>query len=397
MPDTKSYPITFKGSVTPAATKFLKSDPIVMDFSGAIDLDATDASLLTNVQKAFQSEMAARLKTAVGHLNTWLAEKDKVIDGMVKRFEALKNEGFPATPAAANQRAATLKELGILGAQIQLFPNEYKQIVADWAENAREQQARVCMVTAIKKARVKTISEKTWRVRAGQAVKVLLVVAVIALSIAAIVVTAGSTAPIFIALAGAGLAISGISSIAQLGKMFVANATIEKKLMANLAKDIETVRAALNPLANTKSSIAKHVTELRIRMKTREDDIRTCKTEIQKQDAAVKGYIAALDKLKNDKSVLPADLAKRQKAIDAMNVKLKAVGENITKLEKSNTAGQKILDELEALNVQLDKISGQSANSLAGNLKETYTSLDGWIDLGNNVGGLVGAASGVQA
>jgi len=210
----KSYPIAFKGSVTPAATKFLKSDPIVMDFSGTIDLDETDASHLGNVQKAFQTDMAARLKTAVGHLNTWLAAKDKLIDDMVKRFEALKKEGFPATPAAANQRGATLKELGTLGAQIQLYPDEYKQIVKDWAVNARDQQAHVCMVTAIKAARVKTISEKTWRVRAGQALKVLLVVAVIALSIAAIVVTAGATAPIFVALAGAGLAISGVSSIA---------------------------------------------------------------------------------------------------------------------------------------------------------------------------------------
>ena len=361
MADKKSYPITFKGTVTPIATKFLKSDPIVMDFSGTIDLDATDAASLANVQKAFQSEMASRLKTAVGHLNTWLGEKDKLIDSMVKRFEALKKQGFPSTPQAATARAQTLKELGTLGAQITLFPEDYKTIVQDWAENAREQQARVCLVTAAQKARVKTFSDKTWRVRAGQALKIALVVATIALSIAAIVVTAGTTAPIFIALASAGLAISGISSIAGLGKTLAENATIEKKLMANLAKDLETVKNALKPLDNTKSALAKHVTELRNLMKIREDDIRKCNTEIKKQDVAVKSYIAALDKLKTDKSVEPAEIAKRQKNIDALNAKLKTVNDKIVKLEKSNADGQKILDELEALNVQLDKVSGQSA------------------------------------
>ena len=61
----------------------------------------------------------------------------------------------------------------------------------------------------------------------------------------------------------------------------------------------------------------------------------------------------------------------------------------------SSADGQKILDELTQLNVELDKISGQSANTLAGNLLTQVTTLDGWINLGNNVGGLISSASGV--
>jgi DNA repair exonuclease SbcCD ATPase subunit len=392
----QAYPIYYRGSVTPTATKFLKSEPLAMDFDGTIDLDATDAANLANLQKAFQSEMESRIKAQLGFLNQWLTEKDKHIDELVKKYEALQKAGFPTTPQLANARAQAIKEMEALGKEIKTLPEEFTKIVQDWAQNAREQQARVSMVTAVKNARVKTFNEKAWRVRLGQAIKVVLVVAAIALSIAAIVVTAGSTAPVFIGLAAAGLAIGGISSIAGLGQMFKDNATIEKKLMANVTKDVETVRNALNPVAASNSSIAKHVTELRNLMKIREDSIGKYKTEIQKQTAAINSYISALDKLKGDQSIQPAELAKRQKNIDALNEKVKSTQEAIKKLEASNAAGQKILDDLTQLNIQLDKISGQSANTLLGNLKDRFTSLDGWIDLGNNVGGLVSSASGVQ-
>ena len=393
----QAYPVYFRGSVTPTATKFLKSEALVMDFDGTIDLDATDASNLANLQKSFQSEMETRLKGQLGFLNQWLVEKDKHIDEMMKKYEAMQKAGFPTTPQAATARAQAIKEMDELGKEIKSLPDEYTKIVQDWATNAREQQARVSMVTAVKNARVQTYNDKAWRVRLGQALKVVLVVATIALSIAAIVVTAGSTAPIFIGLAAAGLAIGGISSIAQLGKMFSDNATIEKKLMANVAKDVETVKNALNPVAASNSSIAKHVTELRNLMKIREDNIGKYRTEIQKQTAAIGGYKAALDKLKGDPSIQPAELAKRQKNIDALNEKVKSTEADIKKLETSNATGQKILDDLTQLNIQLDKISGQSANTLAGNLKQQVTTLDGWINLGNNVGGLISTASGVQA
>jgi chromosome segregation ATPase len=393
---TKPYPITFKGSVTPTATKFLKAEPLVMDFSGTIDLDETDASHLSNLQKAFQSEMESRLKAQLGHLNTWLAEKDKTIDSMVKRFEALKKEGFPQSPQAAATRAQTIKELAVLGTQINQFPEDYKKIVQDWAENAREQQALVSMKVAVKNARVLTYNDKAWRVRAGQTVKAILVVLAIGASIAAIVMSAGATAPLFIGLAAAGASIAGISSLAGLGKMLKENATIEKKLMANVSKDVETVRNALKPLDNCKSSLAKHVTELRNLMKIREDNIRQYNTEIQKQTVAARSYASALDKLKTDPSIPGAEISKRQKKIDGLNAELKSTSDSIKKLESDNAAAQKMLDDLEAMNVQLDKISGQSANSLAGNLKARFTSLDGWVDLGNTVGSLINTSSGIH-
>src|ERR1700730_5713267 len=109
--EMKPYPITYKGSVTPAATKFLTSRAVVMDFAGTIALDATDAANRGNLQKAFQSEMDARIKAQLGFLNKWLAEKDATIVSMVSRFEALKKSGFPDTPQSASARVATIKEL----------------------------------------------------------------------------------------------------------------------------------------------------------------------------------------------------------------------------------------------------------------------------------------------
>jgi hypothetical protein len=248
----------------------------------------------------------------------------------------------------------------------------------------------------VKKARVKAYDQKSFRVRAGQAIKVILVVAAIAISIAAIVMSAGATAPLFIGLAGAGAALAGISSLGGLAKMFKDNATIEKKLMANLAKDVETVQSALKPLDVSKSNIAKHVTELRNLMKIREDNIGKYKIEVMKHKASAKGYTDSLSLLKSKQAADAGEIAKRQKSIDAVTADLKESEGKIAKLEQENVAGQKLLDDLSKLNVDLEAISGRVANSVAGNLKERFTKVDGWIDLGNTVGSLVNSASGIH-
>jgi chromosome segregation ATPase len=393
----KDYDVEYEGSVTPTGTTFLKSQPLVMNFKTQIKLDETDAANLANVQKAFQSEMGTRLKAQLSHLNQWLTEKNKIVSDLVKKYEALKKANpFPSTPQEAKAYEQAMKEMETLAKQTQTLTDDYTKIVQDWAVNAREQQGRVCMVTAVKNARVKTFDEKSFRVRAGQVIKVVLVVAAIAIAIAAIVLSAGSTAPLFIGLAAAGAALSGISSIAGLGKMFKDNATIEKKLMANLAKDVETVQNALKPLDVSKSNIAKHVTELRNLMKIRQDNISKYKNEVMKHKASVKGYMDGLSQLKSKQGVEASEIAKRQKSIDAVNADLKASEEKIAKLEQENAAGQKLLTELDKLGVDLEAISGRAANSIAGNLKERFTKLDGWTDLGNTVGGLVNSASGLH-
>jgi len=401
---TKKFTVSYVGSVTPKATNFLKSPAIKMDFDGELDLDETDASKIKDIQKVFQKEMGNRLKKQLDSLNKWLGEKDKLISTMVKKHEDIKKFGFPSTDSEAKAFAAKNKALTSLAEETQNLKNDYVQIVNDWAENARKQQGLICLTTALTKARAKTLSNKTWRVRAGIAIKVVLVVAAIALSVAAIVLTAGATAPIFVGLAATGLALTGVASITDIGVKIKNNASTEKKILANVQKDIKAVEAALKPMANVKTSLAKHVTELVNVTKVRDDSMKKIKMGIQEKKAQIGGYDAQLTKLTAalgqqtppDKKML-AEVASRKKKIADLKKQVKTLEVKMAKMEQDNRGAEALLQQLKDMNVQLDKISGQSANTVASNLKERFTSVDGWVEFGNDLGGLASGISGAHA
>lgn len=401
---TKKYSVKYVGSVTPKKTKFLTSPAIKMDFDGELDLDETDASKFKEIQKQFQKQMASQLKTQLKHLDNWLSEKDQLIATMVKKHEDIKKFGFPSTASDAKAFAAKNKALTSLAEETQNLKNDYVKIVNDWAENARKQQGLICLTTALKKARAKTLSNKTWRVRAGIAIKVVLVVAAIALSVAAIVLTAGATAPIFVGLAATGLALTGVASITDIGVKIKNNASTEKKILANVQKDIKAVEAALKPMAGVKTSLAKHVTELVNVMKVRVDSMKKIKSSMQEKKAQIGGYDAQLAKLTAalgqqtppDKKML-AEVASRKKKIADLKKQVKSLEVKMAKMDQDNKDAVALLQQLKDMNVQLDKISGQSANTVAGNLKTRFTSLEGWIDFGNDLGGLASGISGAHA
>jgi chromosome segregation ATPase len=393
---TESFDMTYKGSVTPKATKYLKSEALSMDFQSSIELDSTDASNLKTIQKEFQSEMEDRIKGQLDHLNKWLAEKDQTIADMVKRYEEVKKAGFPDTPQAASQRNKTMKELNAIANSIRQLGSEYTGIVKDWAENCREQQGRIAMQVAVKSARVKTFDNKTFRVRAGQVVKGVLIVLAIAASVAAIIVSAGATAPLFIGLAAAGATIAGVSNLSQMGKIIVENANMEKRVLGNVQKDVEAIQAAFGGVKDKNSSLAKHVTELRNLMKVRQDSILKLENDMMPQKAASKSYATDIAKLSGDPTVEPSEIAKKQKAATAVSAKLEEMEGKIKSLKADNAKAQEMLKGLTDLNLDLDKFSGQSANTMLGNLKERFSKLEGWTDLGNTVGGLVNSASGIH-
>lgn len=401
---TTTHTLKFVGSVKPKKTKFLTSSAIKMDFDGQVDLDEVDTSKIKAIQKAFQSEMSSRLKAQLSHLDGWLKEKDQLIATMVKKHEDIKKFGFPSTGSEASAMAAKNKALEALAKETQGLEKDYIQIVKDWAINAREQQGRICLMTALKKARAKTLSDKSWRVKAAIAIKVTLVVLAIALSIAAIVLTAGTTAPIFVGLAAAGLALSGVSSIAGVGVMIKDNANIEKKILTNVQKDVKTIENALKPIAGAKTDLAKHVTELRNVMKVRVDSVKKLRMEMKKKGAEAAGYQASLVKLAAamaaqsppDKKML-AEVASRKKKIITINKQLESLNTKINAAAADNNAADGLLKELVAMNVDLEKISQTSGSTLGGNLKERFTSLKGWMELSDDLGGLVSGVSGAHA
>ena len=401
---TKTFTVKYAGSVTPKKTRFLTSPPITMDFDGDLDLDETDASKFKTIQKEFQKDMSNRLKNQLKHLNDWLNEKDKLIESMVKQYEAIKKFGFPSTASDAKAYAAKNKALEALAKETQGLKDDYVKIVNDWAKNAREQQGLISLMQCVKKARAKTLSNKSWRVRAGMAIKITLVVLAIALSIAAIVLTAGTTAPIFVGLAAAGLALTGVSSLTGVGIMIKNNANIEKKILTNVQKDVKKIEEALKPVEGVKSSLAKHVTELRNVVKVRLDSTKQIKSSIQEKKAQIGGYDAQLAKLTAalagqkppDKAML-VEVASRKKKIEALKKQIAGLDKKLVKIDQDNQGAAQLLKQLMDMNVQLEKISGQSASTVAGNLKERFTSVDGWLDLGNEVGGVLSGISGAHA
>lgn len=396
-PKSVSCTVTFKGSVTPKGTKFLKSNPISMDFSATMDLSGSDAGNVKAVQSAFESEMESRIKSQLDFLNKWLSERDDVIDDMVKRFETLKKEGFPEDAGKAAQRVKTLKELGELAVKIEKFPDEYATIVQNWAQNCRDQQGKISIQLAVKKARITTFEDKSWRVRAGQIVKGVLIVAAIAASVAAIVVSAGATAPLFIGLAAAGATVAGVSNLTNLTKNIVDNANMEKRILANAQKDVEAIAAAFSGAKDKNAALFKHLQELGNLMKKREGDIAKLQNDLLPAKAAIAGYSRDIGKLAGDASLNSSEISSKVKAAADVAAKIKDTEGKIAGLKAENAKGEELLKTLSALNVEIDKISGNTPNTVLGNLKERFSKIEGWTDLGNSVGGIVNSASGIHS
>jgi hypothetical protein len=394
MPETKTITLSYSGSVKPTKTSFMKPSDIAMNFDVSLELSASDIANERTIQTEFQKAMGRQLATQLTALNTWLAEKDRQVGDMVKRFQALQKQGFPDTPQQAKARAKTLADLGEIATELDALPREWTQMVQDWATNTREQQGLVAMKLAVKAARVTSFSDKNFRMRAGQAVKATLVIAAIAIGVAAIVLTAGTATPLVVGIAAAGLALGGIGSLGQLGKTLHENATSEKKLIGNLKDDIERVREALGAATTSGGALSKHVTELSNLIRLREDTIASLQSDLEKYAAPAKLLSDQMGRL-NDPSLNPAEITKRVKAIDAMQGEMAAARRKVAKLIAANADARTLLQDLEGMIGDLGRLSVQPANTLLGNLRARLTSVDGVLDVAANVGGLMNAAAGV--
>ena len=395
-PNTKPYQITYKGSVTPKKTKYLESEALSMDFDGTIELDATDGANIKNVQKEFQSKMEAQIKGQLAALDKWLAEKDAVIADLMKRTADLQKAPFPSGPKLAQDRLKTLLDLKAIADQIEDYKEDFKTIVADWASNCKEQQAKVAMVLATKAARVKSFDGKSFRVRAGQVVKGVLVIAAIVVSVAAIIVTAGTTAPLFIGLASAGAAIGGGASLIQLGKNIKDNYSMEERILASAKTDVESVEDAFGKVREKGTKIAKHVTDLTNLMKIRDDNIRALENEIQSKKAAAKGYRTDIGKIKPDPLTPASEITSRTKAADELETKVGEAETKIKALKADNAKAADMLKGLTDLGVQVGKLSGQEVGSIGKSLAARFGDLDKVTDLVGAVGGIVNNAAGIH-
>ena len=392
----KTVTFSYSGSVTPKATTYLKSQPMDMSYDSTADVGESDASHAKTIQAEFQSAMDKAIKAQLAFLNKWLEEKDALIANMVKRSDELKG-AFPLTQQDAASYDKKVKELTAIAKELDQLPKEFQGIVNDWAANCRQQQGLIAMQKAVQKARVTTFENKSFRVKTGMAVKALLLVAGIALSIAAIVLTAGATAPIFVGLAATGIALSGIGGLGGIAKNIVENANTEKKLLSNVTKDVEAITNAFGGVKDKGASLKKHVTELSNLVKIREDRVRSLENDIKKYKVEAASYSKNVAALNAAPLVNTSKVKSNQKACDELVVKLNEANAKITALKADNQKAADLLKGLTDLGVELDKVSGQGPNTLLGNLKQRYTSVDGWLDLSNSLGSLSSGISSVHS
>jgi hypothetical protein len=145
------------------------------------------------------------------------------------------------------------------------------------------------------------------------------------------------------------------------------------------------------------NALGKHVSELRNLIKVRDDKVAALENDMRKYKVAALSYSKDIVKLITDQSVDTGEVKAKAKACDEVNAKLTDVEDKIKALKADNAQAEIVLKALTDLGVQIDKFSSQAANTLAGNLKERFSKLDGWTDLGNSVGGLVNSAGGLHS
>lgn len=386
----EKYEIKFKGSVKPKKTSFLSPSPIDMSFSGDIELDENDASKLGAIRKAFQKAMEKNLSNQLAGLNQWLKEKDKYISDNLSQHKLMQKAPIPNTSSEIDKFKKQAQKLNNFANDMGTLDSTFREMVKNWAEGARDQQALISMTQAVKAARVKTYQNKNWRVKAGLVVKVVLVVAAIALSVAAVVLTAGTLTPVVLGLAAAGAALTGISSLTGVASEISKNASTEKKILANVQSDMKKITDALKPMEAGKNSLKKHVTELENLIRMRADSSATLKFEVDKKNAELLSYKKCLAAMPESK-----DKELRKKAIKKLEKQIGQVKGKMSKLQQDITTSKNVLQELKDLGVNLENVSGQSANTVAGNLKERYSKIDGWTELGSEAGGMLSGAAGV--
>lgn len=386
----EKYEIKFKGSVKPKKTSFLSPSPIDMSFSGDIELDENDASKLGTIRKEFQKAMEKNLSNQLAALNIWLKEKDKYISENLSQHKAMQKARIPSTTSEIDKFKKQAQKLNDFANNMGTLDSTFREMVKTWAQGARDQQAIISMTQAIKAARVKTYQNKNWRVKAGLVIKVVLVVAAVALSVAAIVLTAGTMTPVILGLAAAGAALAGVSSLTGMASEISKNANTEKKILASVQGDMKKIADALKPMEAGRNDLKKHVTELENYIKMREDDSAKLKFEVDKKWAEFLSYKKCLAAMPESK-----DKEAKKKTLKKLEKQVVQVKGKISKMSRDIEPSKNVLKELKAMGVDLEKVSGQSANTVLGNLKERYSSIDGWVQLGNDAGGMLSGTAGV--
>ncbi|MEX0318608.1 MAG: hypothetical protein AB3N21_11690 [Ruegeria sp.] len=354
-----------------------------------IPLDGSEVSLAKKIETNFKKEFEKLVKAQISHLETWLKEKQKNIDDAKALDKNIRKMGMPKDDAGCKKLASELDKLAKLSFSADSLQKDFQKLIDGWADNVMEQQGYVALAAAKKQAGSKLLKDKKARMTLGKVVKGILLVSAIAVGVAALVLSAGTAAPLVLGLGIATAALSGGAGIVGFAKNVIRDKDLEKKILKNVEGELKNIKAAMAPFE--KSSIGKHVSELDVVIKQRSSEIQKLSMEMKKTRTQIDSEIKALRKIHTEKSIsemLGDKVIKKQ--IDNC-FKLKDEAEAIAKdLEKAFSimnSGKSLIAELKAFNVKIEEFGKfYKSNSIGSNLKTYFSSVDGYTDLAKSLG-----------
>jgi hypothetical protein len=354
------------------------------------------------IKSEFDKLMAVQAKTQSAALDTWISEKSAVLGKLSALVDRLQKLGTPVGPAVAeydklakeiNQIAKTVD----IDKSVEALKTEYARIVSDWADNLQAQQPLIVAEMAVKKASIKNWKSKKLRMRAFKVAKAVLVLTVVAVGIAACVASLGTLTPVVAGLTVALVAVSGFTSVVRTGADIKNVWNMEKRLLEQVEGDIASLAATLGKVQQVTGPFAKHAADLRNYMRDREAKIKLLSTELQKQQAELKGITTELAKLeKLDPGGWAADIAKRKKAAADVQKKVDEIEVKLGDTKKAAQYANALFDWMDALGVNVAKVTAVAPSTMTQNIKGYVTSVDGVLDAADMLGGVAGAALGLS-
>ena len=350
-------------------------------------LEGIEVSLAKKIEKNFAKEYEKLIKGQLVHFEKWLKEKQKNIDDAKALEKTIVKMGVPEDEAGCKNLAAELDKLSKMKSAIESLEKDFDTLSGNWAKNVVDQQAEIAIMKARKQAGAKLLKDKKRRLVLGKVVKGILLVSAIAIGIAATVLTAGTAAPLVLGLSIAAASISGATGIYSFAKTVKRDNDIEKKTLKTVQAEVDALATAMKPIEA--SSLAKHVLELENIINQRKSELTGLKMELKKIIVALNGQFNAIKTLQLGSAGLlnAKDLDKQQKKYTSMH---KGATEIATKIEKANSIvsqGEKLINTLKEFGVKMDEFAKfYKSNSIGGNLKRYFTSVDAFKDLAGSLG-----------
>lgn len=347
-------------------------------------LEGVEISVAKKIEKSFAQEFDKLIKGQMAHFEKWLKEKQKNIDDAKALAASIEKMGVPKNEGEAKKIGAALNKLDGMKFVIDDLKKDFREISENWAKGVVDRQSDIAIQTARKKAGAKLLKDKKTRLVLGKVVKGVLLVSALAVSVAAIVLSAGAAAPLVLALGIATASLGGGAGIYGFVKTVTRDNDVEKKALKNVEGELAKIASAMAPIAS--SPLGKHVLELENIVKQRKSELQKLKMELKKTIVLIESQDKAVTEIARDNTLSLKEFGKSLKKL----AKLKSEGTDIMgKIEKASSVasqGEELIKDLKAFDTKIDEFGKfYKSSSIGGNLKKYFTSAAGYADLAKSL------------